>query len=59
MSLSMRPLYLDVGQDAALSSIGSKSTTPGTKVNTDMAETTRRLEQSYSLPSQPNEEHAQ
>ena len=44
--------HLDLGQDAALSSIGSKSTTPGTKVNTDMAETaetTRCLEQAYSF----------
>ena len=47
--------HLQVGQDAVLSSTRTESATPGTEVNTDMVETTRSLEQSYSLPIQPNE----
>ena len=41
--------HLDLEQDAALSSIGPKSTTPGIKVDPDMAEMTRRLEQAYTV----------
>ena len=46
---------LHLGQDAVLSSSGIESTTPGTEVNPNMVETTHRLEQSYTLPIQPNE----
>ncbi|KAM0799512.1 hypothetical protein BDR22DRAFT_822492 [Usnea florida] len=47
--------HLHLRQNTVPSSTGSESTTPGTEMNRDMVETTRRLEQSYTLPIQPNE----